>query len=319
MSDSTQLAFLWQPVPGGARLLRVYGDTPCPVVPDAIEGIPITELGPYCFSAREYPAVPEARRSGPQALFSHAAAGDFVERITLPGTVKVFHNAAFYNCRRLTELCLGPGAPASLELGSDLFTNCRALERFILDAQPTAPTALKRLVGAVSADVGASFAPNGQETARVFFPEYFEYLDENTPAHIFNHSIEGEGYRMRQCFDGFVMNFEEYDRAFDQALVSETPSSLCRIALDRLCRPWALTPEMAEIYRTALRSRAQTAAAPLIARQDAGALELLCSFMDFADRAQVARRCGQVGWSEGAALALAHAPRRTKTYDFDDL
>lgn len=319
MPGSSALAFLWQPAPGGARLLRVFGDSPCPVLPAAIEGLPLTELGPYCFSARERAFGPDARRTGPQELFGHAIAGDFVQRVTLPGTVRVFHNAAFYNCRGLTELCLGPGTPETLSLGSDLFTNCRALERFVLDAPPDAPTGLKRLAGAVSADVGAVFAPGGQAAARVFFPEYFEYLDENTPAHIFNHSIEGEGYRMRQCFDGFTMNFDEYDSAFEQALVSESPASLCRIALDRLLCPWALRPEAAERYRACLRERAETAAAPLIARRAEQAMRLLCPLLEPADRAAVARRCAAAGWSEGAALALAHGARHTKRYDFDDL
>ena len=57
------------------------------------------------------------------------------------------------------------------------------------------PDGLKKLLGAVSADITVEL-----DGAQLFYPEYSEFLDENTPAHIFNHSIEGEGYRMRQCF-----------------------------------------------------------------------------------------------------------------------
>lgn len=133
--------------------------------------------------------------------------------------MRALHNAAFYNCRKLEWLCAGSALES---VGSDLFTNCRALDRFILDAAPDAPTGLKKLVAAVSADIGAVFAPGGAVQAKVFYPEYFEFLDENTPAHIFNHSIEGEGYRYRQCFDGSVLRFAEYDAAFPQACVGES-------------------------------------------------------------------------------------------------
>ena len=48
-------------------------------------------------------------------------------------------------------------------------------------------------------------------------------------------------------------------------------------------------------------------------------MRLLCPLLEPADRAAVARRCAAAGWSEGAALALAHGARHTKRYDFDDL
>lgn len=44
--------FTWEMTPeGGARLLRMMGEHPCPVLPQQIEGFPLTELGDYCFAA----------------------------------------------------------------------------------------------------------------------------------------------------------------------------------------------------------------------------------------------------------------------------
>lgn len=227
--------------------------------------------------------------------------GDFVQGVTLPAGVRALHNAAFYNCRKLEWLCAGSALES---VGSDLFTNCRALDRFILDAAPDAPTGLKKLVAAVSADIGAVFAPGGAVQAKVFYPEYFEFLDENTPAHIFNHSIEGEGYRYRQCFDGSVLRFAEYDAAFPQACVGESEKTLCRIALDRLCIPYALLPEAQGIYSAYLAAHAASAAAPLIARRDTESLQLVLKLADEENRRQIALTCSQSGWSEGAALTL---------------
>ena len=101
-----------------------------------------------------------------------------MQGVTLPAGVRALHNAAFYNCRKLEWLCAGSALES---VGSDLFTNCRALDRFILDAVPDAPTGLKKLVAAVSADIGAVFAPGGAVQAKVFYPEYFEFLDEIPP------------------------------------------------------------------------------------------------------------------------------------------
>ena len=145
-------------------------------------------------------------------------------------------------------------------------------------------------------------------------------MDENTPAHIFNHSIEGEGYRYRQCFDGSVLRFAEYDAAFPQACVGESEKTLCRIALDRLCIPYALLPEAQGIYSAYLAAHAASAAAPLIARRDTESLQLVLKLADEENRRQIALACSQSGWSEGAALTLGgQRPHRQKTYDFDDL
>lgn len=301
------MGLYWEPCPGGARLLRLLGDTPCPAVPGTIEGLPVAELGPYCFADR--PVRPGARRTGDDA---HEITGNFVEEVTLPDTVRVLDSAAFYNCRRLRRVTLGPGVEG---FGSDLFTNCRQLQTFRLRAAADAPTGLKKLLGAVSADITVEL-----DGAQLFYPEYSEFLDENTPAHIFNHSIEGEGYRYRQCFDGSVLRFAEYDAAFPQACVGESEKTLCRIALDRLCTPFALLPEAQGIYSAYLAAHAASAAAPLIARRDTESLQLVLKLADEESRRQIALACSQSGWSEGAALTLgSQRPRRQKTYDFDDL
>ena len=216
------MGLYWEPCPGGARLLRLLGDTPCPAVPGTIEGLPVAELGPYCFADR--PVRPGARRTGDD---THEITGNFVEEVTLPDTVRVLDSAAFYNCRRLRRVTLGPGVEG---FGSDLFTNCRQLQTFRLRAAADAPTSLKKLLGAVSADITVEL-----DGAQLFYPEYSEFLDENTPAHIFNHSIEGEGYRMRQCFTpGGAVDYAAFDASFAQACVGESADTLCRLALGRL-------------------------------------------------------------------------------------
>ena len=75
-------AVWWQPCPGGARVLRVLGDSPCPVLPDTVDGVPVAELGPYCFAERA-PALPAGARLWGKE-HPHAVAGLFVVEVTLP-------------------------------------------------------------------------------------------------------------------------------------------------------------------------------------------------------------------------------------------
>lgn len=314
------LGYEWQPCSSGARLLKVYGDTPCPVLPAEIGGLPLTEIGPYCFAEKRPQTGLLSLPDGMTANALHCICGNFLEEVTLPDSVRVLDSAAFYNCRSLRRLELGPGCET---IGSDLFTNCRSLTCLALRCSPSEPSGLKKLIGSISADITAEFASDGHVQARLFYPEYFEYLDENTPAHIFNHSIEGEGYRYRQCFDGACLNTAEYDRSFAQACVGETSEKLCRIALERIRYPYALSDEAHRTYLEYLRCHALTALTPFISTRDLESLQFVCGLgiLDDASRAAAAEACGQCGFGAGAALFLSSgkAKSKPKQYSFDDL
>ncbi|MGN0984269.1 MAG: leucine-rich repeat protein [Gemmiger sp.] len=296
----------WEPCASGARVLRVWGDSPCPTLPAEVAGLPVTEIGPYCFADRP---VSGGRLWG--GGDDHPITGRFVEQVTLPDSVRVLHSAAFYNCRALRRLEVGPALDS---LGSDLFTNCRALALFAVRTAPDAPSGLKKLVGAVSADVSAEFL--GGEGARLFYPEYFEFMDENTPAHIFNHSIEGEGFRYRQCFADGAVAYAAYDASFSQAMVGEPPAKLCRLALGRLEKPFRLGEDARARYEAYLKAQQDTAFALTLRERDAGALRLLVGLGLSTVRA--AADCARLGWSEGAALLVGGGRRSQKRYDFDD-
>lgn len=305
------MAVYWVPCPNGARVLRVLGDSPCPVVPDKVDGLPVTEIGAYCFAEKP---VTGGTLWPAGSADSHEITGNFVEEVTLPDTVRVIDSAAFYNCRKLRRVTLGAAADS---FGSDLFTNCRSLDTLALRTAPQSPTGLRRLLVAISADVSVVFTAGAG--ARLFYPEYFELLDENTPAHIFNHSIEGEGYRMRQCFaaDG-SLDFAAYDASFAQACVGETEEKLCRLALGRLCLPYALGEGARADYEFYLTTHPDAAFTLAITARDEAALKLLVGLG--LPTAEAAGFCARQGWSAGAAILLGRSRRPAKkTYDFDDL
>lgn len=303
------MAVVWQPCGDGVRILRVLGDSPCPVVPAFVDGRPVTEVGPYCFAARP---VEGGALWPADSGETHEVTGDFLEEVVLPDSVRILHSAAFYNCHRLRRVEAGPYLES---LGSDLFTNCRALHTFALRAAPDTGTGLKKLLGAVSADVSAEFL--GAPGAQLFYPEYFEWLDENTPAHIFNHSIEGEGYRMRQCFAGGAVDYTAYDATFAQACVGESEEKLCRMAISRLLSPFALGDTARTDYEFYLTAHPEEAFKSAIAERNEAALRLLAG-LGLAVR-DAAAQCAKAGWSAGATILLARPKRAAKQYDFDDL
>ena len=115
-----QLCCLWQPASEGARLVRVLGETPCPVLPPSLAGHTVAEIGPYCFapvlrgvSGPVFATMGSATREfsdTAQALAALALpeiAGSFVQSISLPAGVQQLNNAAFYNCRALQTLSFG--------------------------------------------------------------------------------------------------------------------------------------------------------------------------------------------------------------------
>ena len=112
--------------------------------------------------------------------------------------------------------------------------------------------------------------------AQLFYPEYSEFLDENTPAHIFNHSIEGEGYRMRQCFTpGGAVDYAAFDASFAQACVGESEDKLCRLALGRLVQPFGLGDDARADYELYLTAHPEAAFRRAIDDRDEAALRLL--------------------------------------------
>ena len=327
-----QLCCLWQPASEGARLVRVLGETPCPVLPQALAGHTVAEIGPYCFapvlrgvSGPVFATMGSATREfsdTAQALAALALpeiAGSFVQNISLPAGVQQLNNAAFYNCRALQTLSFGA---ALRRVGSDCFTNCFALQTLTVCARPGEATGLGKVLASITAPITAQFMGN-PPAAQLFFPEYSDDHPENGPAHIFMHEFQGAGYLFRQCFGlSGEVHFAEYDACFARAEALETPETLCRIALSRLRFPAGLSSACAESYRAACRRHADVLAAWLLAEQALPALEFVCREALLCGEAlgRAAEMAARQNQPQAAALLLrfaAPAVPAAKRYDFD--
>ncbi len=142
--------------------------------------------------------------------------------------------------------------------------NCMSLREVILHAAPSAPTCLPRLLGEYAGELDVRF----DEHARLLFPEYVEELEDLSPAHIFQRRIHGAGYSYRQCFDGGVLNFRQYDAALRELLERHDFLVAARVAVRRLAVPFVLSDAAKAEYLTVLRTRRQSGAVLRQGRRD---------------------------------------------------
>ena len=326
--NNSPMDILWEKGPEGARILRVYSNNLSLRLPDRLAGIPVTEIGAYCFSASEH--LPEEgcllthlTENGEEPVESPAfpsVSGNYVESVYLPEEVTILHNAAFYNCRKMSLLSVGEQIRA---IGSDEFLNCVNLKTIILRGSPRGENGLSLLLERLISDVEVRFCPEeGSPECVIFFPEYYEWLSEITPAHVFSRSIEGEGFRMRHTFQNHILDFSRYDQCFPDVLTGESDKNICRIAMNRLRWPLGLQSQPQILYEEALKARLGYLLKLLTG--DLAGLEFFCRYLPLSkgDLSGWMESCIKAQWSEGAAF-LADRIRTAgsfakKTFSFDD-
>ena len=309
--------------PDGAHLVQVLGDTPCPQLPDTVGGAPITQIGAYAFAAKPEkirPDGPVLTETVGRPTAEEPLCGRALQAVGLPTTVRILQNAAFYDCRSLQELTVGPSLEA---LGSDIFTNCFKLATVRIVADPEQPTGLKRLLYALQNDMRVLFVPQGKTVLALRYPEFWEELEENAPAHILNMSIHGQGYMYRQCFSPDVLNLAEYDRVFHPSLAEGNHTLLGLLALDRLRWPGKLHSEAEAEYRRFLQEEGTLPAKALIRVDDTEGLTALCDLkvLDEAAVTQLTAFCSEQDKPAAQALLMDYKHRcfgrAKKTYSFD--
>ena len=155
----------------------------------------------------------------------HECSGSDVESVRLSKTLTKIGDYAFYNCRMLKEVFL----PSSLmSIGSDAFMNCLRLNHIHYDCSIFSATILKQILTQITWDIEVDFIDGS-----IFYPEYNGSYDEVGPAHIFALNIEGEGFRMRQCFKDGKIDFDGYDACFEKLCAEESESCIFHVAILR--------------------------------------------------------------------------------------
>ncbi len=286
---------------GTARLLGVDKMPGELVLPKEIEGLPLTEAGPYCFAKNKY-----------------------LERVVLPDTVTKIGRNAFYNCTGLKELELGMNLA---ELGSDAFMNCHNFHRLTVHGSAVGKSGARLILRQISSDMTVHFLGEaGQNEAKILFSEYYESYDEVAPAHLFGRNIEGEGFRARQCFKDGILEYARYDSTFQKACAEENEKTLCEMAVNRLRYPVGLGSEARIQYETYVKAHLEFICGTIIKNREMEALEFLCK-SSLAERNTMefcAGLAAESEWAEGGVLILQlkeqYFPQTKKNsrYEFDD-
>ena len=286
---------------GTARLLGVQDMPGEMVIPEEIEGLPLTEVGPYCFAKNKY-----------------------LERVVLPDTVRKIERMAFYNCTGLKSLEMGANLT---ELGGDAFMNCHNLRHLRVRCGALEASGVRFVLRQISSDLTVYFCGESEaEQAVILFPDYYESYDEVTPAHLFGRNIEGEGFRARQFFKEGVFEYTRYDGIFEKACAEEKEHILCEMSMNRLRYPVGLTSEAKIRYEDYVRAHMDAICRQAVDARDMELLEFLCK-SKLAEKAQIdncARFAAEREWAEGGAFLLRlkvqyFAPTANASrYAFDD-
>lgn len=292
--------YLWEPDGmGGVRLLGMYGQTSQALVPEQIEGMPVTEIGAYCFAGRGK----ERSEKTKQKASLRALAGEAVESVHLPKTIRRIGSYAFYQCTRLERLSL---YGSLCEVGGDAFMNCHRLHTLTVETGDFQMEGVRQMLAQLSLDVEVNFLEKDVVRARLLFPEYYESYDEIAPAHVFSRNIEGEGFRARQCVRAGEIDFALYDSIFQKACAKEREATLNRLALNRLCYPAGLTEEKRQMYESYIKEHAGSVCAAAVCGRDEETVLFLCEqrLLTAAQLDDCIRLSAEEDWAKGAASFL---------------
>ncbi|MCM1258883.1 MAG: leucine-rich repeat domain-containing protein [Roseburia sp.] len=328
---------LWRKNSGGkAEVLRVYAESAKVTIPEALEGCRVSAIAPYCFSSASH--IPEGdhfltvgegssgEAEGKQMRVStvdmRELAGNLVEEVTLPSTVRKLGASAFYNCKKLKRMVTG----ASLaDVGSDAFMNTIDFHEMTLLCSAGEKTGLKQILAQISSDMEVTFQGREGIEAVLLYPEYDESYDEIAPAHLFGRNITGEGFRARQGFKEGVVDFGAYDKVFPQACVEESEKILSKMALNRLMYPFGLTEKNSRMYREYLESHVENLAGDAVRARKLEILRFLCEdgLLTGSKLKRTINFATETEWVEGAAeLMHIHAGQEAKRgsggYEFED-
>ena len=200
-----QAYFVYEKKEQGICILRCYAKESRVVVPEEIEGLPVTEIAPYAFAADM-----EKEPKNPGEL--PCICGELLEELVLPGTVERIGRYVFYNCRYFREFTFGANIRY---MGAGAFTGCKRLSKLHVRDMGQEKSCLREVLVDLNQTVTVEWL--GKDGFQVLYPAFFEEAVENTPARIIETHTHGVGIQYRNAFRNTQIDWEEYDRLFEIA------------------------------------------------------------------------------------------------------
>lgn len=243
--------FAYEKRNGEITILRCYGSSGSVVIPEELEGLPVTELAAYAF-AGEMEDEPENTSGYP------CICGNRLEEVSLPPTIRRLGRYIFYNCLSFRKLSFYSNIAF---MGAGAFTGCESLshlEMYQLAGKSCLREILQDLKQKVTVDCYRAVdaertdkqhrACSMERTWRLVFPEFFEEAVENTPARIISTQTHGMGIQYRNAFADTQVVFSEYDRLFLTGKYNIDIINIIEMAVARLRYPFTLEKKAGDEY-----------------------------------------------------------------------
>lgn len=271
----------------GIRILE-YRSLDClAVIPETIDGIPVTELAPYLFSVHEnYNDTPhpdtfwwsEEEGKVPAEAIQDLPKlkGERLEELHLPLSLQRVGAYALYNCQSLRKIEL---SSTTLDWGAGVFTGCFGVKELVVHVDESRRSCLKEVLAELRQTLSVVY--DGPQMAKLIFSEFFEEAVENTPARILVTNTHGCGLKYRNAFVQTQFQFREYDSLFLHVQVQEPEELVERLALGRVMYPYHLTEEYRENYVNYLREHRVHGACQAVMREDMEQLKWLTEHIDY--------------------------------------
>lgn len=265
----------------GIEITGCYGPQGQLILPDEIEGIPVTRIAAYAFAEKpedegEYVFVSEG---GSLSSAGSRVCASQVTQIWLPSQVTEIGRYAFYRCRNLRRLIL---TDSLLDIGGGAFTGCR-LEEVEIHFYQGERSCLKSIVDEIRFAIRAKLYYHKKEagreeyieTAEVLFPEHYEEAVENTPARILETRRHGAGGYYRQCFYNRELDYKKYDELLYRTVAEESLQTAAELVLGRLRHPFRLAEDRREAYVSYLCAHREEAVKFLVETEDMEGMKFL--------------------------------------------
>lgn len=280
-------SFVYEIKEDSAVILRCFSRDTKVEIPEQIEGYPVTEVGPYAFSAHMdeaafYPGIKNGRTKlyiPETACLADAPAltGKILQEIVFPASVKKIGKYCFYNCANLEKITFGGELR---DWGAGAFTGVHHVKELTVTADAQGKTSLKQVLDELHEEIAVIYFDEQGREAHLVFPEYFEEGVENTPARILEEKIHGSGMMYRNCIKERRMDFRQYDTLFEHAGFLESGRMTMQLALGRLWYPIELSDKARQQYEAYTASYMETAADLILEKRDLSGLEWLLNLVD---------------------------------------
>lgn len=282
---------------GGIEILRCFGIEGRVEIPGMIENKLVISAAPYAFSSHmdekeelKNASLWEVSEGLGFGREERVLAGNDVEEIVFPDTLKEIGRYIFYGCGNLKKLEF---SDSLMQIGCGAFTGCHALEKLTVHMKHGKKSGIKEMLGEMWQRINVNFLYEYEEDgieksdimhrrenkseARLVFPEHYDEAVENTPARILYTEYHGSGSNYRQCFYDKELNYQEYDRLFEMAVAMDKLEVLVDMSFGRLEFPYELTGKARENYREYIRKNLGDIAEYLVKQEDMHRLEVISS------------------------------------------